>query len=123
MSLVGTWENEFGSIMRIEHVNEDGTFTATYSSHTGATGVYRVMGIADPDPVGGSQTVAFAVSWHSVEGKPDPSWHWVSGFAGQLQTIDGQEIMSTTYLLQKNTEPQDNWGSTIVATAKFVKQR
>lgn len=124
MSLVGTWKNEFGSIMTIEHVNEDGTFAGRYQSHTGATGVYDMVGITDPapDPAAGGQAVSFSVSWHSLEGKADPSWHWVSAFAGQLQTVDGRDVIPTMMLLQKVTEPGDDWESTSVCAMKFTRE-
>ncbi len=97
----------------------------TYASHTGATGVYNLTGITDtdPDPNVNSQTVAYTISWRNVAPDGDEEGaHWVSGFAGQVQQIDGKERMTTTYLLQQHTDPSANWGSTIVATATFRRQ-
>ena len=33
-----------------------------------------------------------------------------------------QEKLSATYLLQQHTDPSNNWGSTIIATATFTRQ-
>ncbi|MEM6299658.1 MAG: pepsin-like aspartic protease, partial [Bacteroidota bacterium] len=120
-----TWVNEFGSIMNIQSVDPStGIFYGTYKSDTGATGQYRLTGITDnnPDPTVNSQALSFSISWRSYVGSNDDTQYWVSAFSGQLQYINGYPVITTTYLLQKNTNPADNWGSTIVATATFRQQ-
>lgn len=126
--VTGNWENEFGSLLTILYVdNSTGVFTGTYSSHTGATGNYYVIGVTDymPDPTINSQTISFSVSWRSYSSPPTPPKegdNWVSGFAGQLQiNPDGTQQIVSTYLLQKNSNPADNWGATVVATATFKR--
>lgn len=128
IDIKGKWKNEFNSVMDITRVDpKTGIFSGTYSSTTGATGTYLVTGITDISPDrdpknDNSQTIAFAVSWRDIGGNPDGA-HWVSGFAGQLQIVEGEQVMSTTYLLQKNTLPADNWGATVVAVATFRRVR
>jgi Avidin family len=127
INLEGTWFNEFGSTMEITSVNPDtGMFVGIYKSHTGATGVYHLTGITDvkPDPKVNSQTVAFAISWRNIESSGDDDGsNWVSAFSGQVQIVDGNQLkMTTTYLFQKDTNPSDNWGSTIVDKATFTRQ-
>ena len=46
MTLLGKWINQFGSIMNIEQT-DNGIFTGSYGSHTGATGNYKVVGVYD----------------------------------------------------------------------------
>lgn len=140
-NLIGIWENEFGSQMNVHWLdNETGIFRATYSSTTGATGVYNVVGIVDKSPSEtiNSQTISFSVSWRSIldsEEKHKPSSvskeqnneeanpdNWVSAFAGQIQEIGGEYKISTTYLLQKNTNPEDSWSSTVIAPSVFSKK-
>lgn len=125
INLEGTWINEFGSTMEIASVDpKTGTFAGIYQSHTGATGVYNLTGITDikPDPNVNSQTVAFAISWRNIESSGDEDGsNWVSAFSGQVQIVDGRQQMTTTYLFQKNTNPSDNWGSTIVDKATFTR--
>ncbi len=122
MTVSGVWQNEFGSTLEIGPVASDGTFRGTYRSHTGTTGVYPVMGVADPEPTGDNISVSFSVTWRSLEGKEDPSWHWVSGFTGLLQEKNGQETLSTTYLLQQNaTTSAPDWMATAVYPSKFTR--
>ena len=122
LNLQGKWFNEFGSEMILK-IKDNKYVEGIYKSDTGATGTYTVVGIADEKPEGNSQTVAFAVSWRPIEKeKADPTFNWVSGFAGQLQMIDEEEVLTTTYLLSKNTNPEDNWGSTIVDKATFKRK-
>ena len=120
----GKWVNEYGSLMDILEVDSaTGIFSGTYASTTGASGKYRVTGITDtkPDPKINSQALAFSVSWRDLGGDPADA-NWVSAFSGQIQIIDGKEVMTTTYLLQENTDPQNNWGSTIVDKATFKRK-
>lgn len=122
LSASGLWHNEFGSTLEIGRVSGDGSFTGRYRSHTGASGVYPVMGVADPSPDGSSLAVSFAVSWRSLEGKPDPSWHWVSAFTGLVTSADGSERMDTTYLLQRNlTRDMPAWMATAVYPSVFKR--
>ncbi len=123
LSVSGVWENEFGSTLEIGPLAADGTFSGRYGSHTGASGVYPVVGVADPQPEGDSVAVSFAVSWRSLEGEPDPSWHWVSGFTGLLQLTAGVEVMKTTYLLQQNaTAAVPEWMATAVYPSTFRRK-
>lgn len=126
IDLKGKWKNQFGSVMDIIDADaESGIFCGRYSSTTGATGTYRLTGITDTRPDhkkdnNNSQTVAFAVSWRDLGGDPSGQ-HWVSAFSGQVQLIDGKQVLQTTYLLQANTLPQDDWGATKIAFATFER--
>lgn len=122
-NLCGTWINQFGSLMTISYCNPyTGVLSGTYASSTGATGVYRLIGITDksPDPNVNSQTISFSVSWRSISGPNDDTQYWVSAFAGQYQIINNVPTITTSYLLQHNTNPADNWGSTIIDKSTFV---
>ncbi len=122
-SVSGVWINEFGSTLEIGPIASDGTFRGTYRSDTGATGVYPVVGVTDPEPVGTSITIAFSVNWRSLEGSPDPSWHWVSAFSGLLEEKDGEEVLSTLYLLQQNVSEQvQAWQATAVYPSVFKRR-
>jgi hypothetical protein len=97
MSLTGTWENSYGSVMNLTQ-SDDGSVIGQYASSTGSTGVYWVVGHADPsaqaDPraqADKGQAAALSIYWRSIAGGPsDPSWHYVSGFSGQRVTVNGQ---------------------------------
>lgn len=123
VDITGTWQNEFGSLMDIETVDPvTGIFSGIYSSSTGATGKYLFVGLTDPqpDPKVNSQTLSFANSWRDLGGDPADA-NWMSAFSGQLQIVDGVQVITTTYLLQQNTDPANNWGSTIIDKATYKR--
>ncbi|MCE0494426.1 avidin/streptavidin family protein [Vibrio salinus] len=84
-NLSGVWNNTYGSVMTLR---EDGNrILGTYSSHTGSTGTYLLVGSCTsraPTSKAG-QSVAFSIFWRNVqEGTPDESWHWTGSMTGQL---------------------------------------
>ncbi|WP_404374189.1 avidin/streptavidin family protein [Sphingomonas sp. MMS24-J45] len=95
MTLSGVWQNEYGSIMDLS-VLSGGLVFGTYSSSTGSTGKYCVIGFqqsAEPTTAAG-QAVALAIEWHSIAGGAgDPSWNWSSGLSGQLSLENGKESL------------------------------
>ena len=119
VSLTGRWRNEFGSIMEVGPVAENGSFAGTYSSSTGATGCYPVLGFVDPCPPEAGQTVSFSVSWRSMTGDYDKSWHWVSAFAGILASPNGVDTLRTQYLLQQDPTAAPDYLATAVFPATF----
>ncbi|NKN32291.1 avidin/streptavidin family protein [Marichromatium bheemlicum] len=122
LSASGRWRNAFGSTLEIGTIAADGTFRGQYRSDTGASGVYPVVGVADPQPAGESISCAFSVSWRSLEGDHDPSWHWVSGFVGTVQLRDGIETLDTSYLLQRDITPETpEWMATAIYPSTFKR--
>ncbi len=100
MSLAGTWENSYGSRMRL--VESNGVVTGIYESTTGSTGRYHVSGWQQ----GGAPTeeagvpVALAIEWHSIDGgQGDASWNWVSALGGQLSLVTGLPVLTLTHLM------------------------
>jgi saccharopepsin len=106
MTLAGVWKNEYGSIMTL-NLAEPNTLTGTYESSTGSSGTYRVIGYetnAEPTPNAG-QPVSLAINWHSLAvGPPDNSWHWVSGFSGQISIVNGAEQLVLAHALVASIE-------------------
>lgn len=90
MSVTGIWVNSYGSIMDLYQF-DDGVVSGRYKSDTGASGVYPVIGYAAPEPPSGTgQGLALSIYWRSLAGgAPNPTWHYVSGFSGQLIALDG----------------------------------
>lgn len=91
MNVNGAWVNVFGSVVTLVQ-SDGGVVVGTYTSTTGASGSYWVVGFTDPNPPtgGNGQSLAFSILWRSFDGgTPDPSWHYVSGFSGQMVVIDG----------------------------------
>jgi len=100
MTLAGVWRNDYGSRMSLD-VDGDLIF-GTYSSTTGSTGTYGVVGrqqAVDPTSALG-QAAALAIAWRSiVPGPADNSWHWSSALSGQLSLEDGRESLVLTHAL------------------------
>lgn len=95
MTLNGVWQNEYGSQMSLT-VYGGNLVYGTYTSSTGSTGKYMVIGYqqtANPTTAAG-QAVALAIEWHSIAGGTgDPSWNWSSGLSGQLSIQNGKESL------------------------------
>lgn len=90
MNVNGSWVNVFGSVVTLQQF-DDGVVVGMYTSTTGASGSYWVVGFTDPNPPtnGNGQSLAFTILWRSFDGgTPDPSWHYVSGFSGQMVVVD-----------------------------------
>jgi hypothetical protein len=91
MSVTGAWINVYRSVVSLVQFDA-GVVAGTYTSTTGSSGSYWVVGFTDPNPPVGAngQTLAFSILWRSFSGgTPDPSWHYVSGFSGQMVAADG----------------------------------
>ncbi len=90
----GVWTNSYGSIMRLQA--EGGAITGYYSSTTGSTGVYKIVGFYDPEPTSKSRgtTVALAIAWRSyVGGEGGTGSHWTSTMSGKYFVDKDQEKM------------------------------
>jgi len=99
------WINSYDSKLYIGPIAEDGTFSGNYSSTTGATGDYPVVGVADPSPIGDTQTISFSVSWKSRVGRYDPSWHDVSSFTGLVKLNQtGKPCLKLNHLFQQSIQ-------------------
>lgn len=106
MGISGIWHNEYGSVMALT-MEPDGGISGRYSSTTGSTGTYPVIGWADPREPGPDrgQSLALSISWRSMGDEPqDPSWHWVSGLGGQLVNEAGAERMILLHDMVASTE-------------------
>ncbi len=111
--LAGTWYNSYCS--QIEFiVYNDGRVLGSYTSHTGATGSYVMVGWINEDTgdVGAEigSPVALSIQWrpYNVNStQADGSWHWVSNFSGQYHptqtvSVPGQkdyQILETLEVL------------------------
>ncbi|MGF1766835.1 pepsin-like aspartyl protease [Enterovibrio makurazakiensis] len=124
LTLEGTWQNEFGSLMTLKQTENNGItclFTGSYTSHTGETGAYQVNAVSDALPTENGLTVSINVLWKNLapDAKPSEYDHALSSFTGQLQLVNGDAVINTTYLLVSNTAPADDWGATIIDKSTF----
>ncbi|WP_136162537.1 avidin/streptavidin family protein [Sphingomonas flavalba] len=106
MTLAGTWQNEYGSQMVLSEINANLVW-GQYSSTTGSTGKYMVIGYqqtANPKPAAG-QAVALAIEWHSIVAGPgDPSWNWSSGLSGQISIQNGKESLVLAHAMVASSD-------------------
>ncbi|CAD6560128.1 hypothetical protein LMG27952_07049 [Paraburkholderia hiiakae] len=81
---LGTWRNQYGSLLEIAQHEADGRVSGTYRSETGATGTYPASGWIG-EAHDGNRPFALAVQWRPLDSDViDPGWHWVSVMAGVL---------------------------------------
>jgi saccharopepsin len=110
MSVTGSWLNGYGSVMFLTE-GEGGSVSGAYTSTTGSSGSFWIVGFtgsAASQNIG--QPLAFSILWKSfTAGTPDPSYHWVSGFSGQLQPLnpvnDGPTLILFNDLVATAADP------------------
>jgi hypothetical protein len=118
MSLDGSWYNEHGSEMQISIAPDGTTLTGTYRTRVGlANGLYPLVGYCDPRPDAMSTALGFTVIWNNASGDANSVTSW----CGQYQTIDGCETITALWLLTQETDPSDNWQSTMVGEDCFIR--
>ncbi|MGH9947223.1 MAG: avidin/streptavidin family protein [Pyrinomonadaceae bacterium] len=115
MRLAGIWYNQLGS--KMELVLKQGNLSGWYETAVGsASGPYVLAGRTDTDD-DAARNVGWVVSWENDKGSSDS----VTAWSGELQEIDGEEVISTTWLLTIETTPATNWKSTLVGKDIFTR--
>jgi hypothetical protein len=119
MNVSGIWYSELGSKMTVK-VNK-GQIDGTYETAVGgAQGQYVLTGRTDIDPVKDSSlNIGWVVMWEGQQGNTDSLTSW----SGQLQELDGQEVITTFWLLTIETKPDANWKSTLIGQDVFKRTR
>lgn len=116
MDITGRWYNELGSTLLIQEVQNgivQGLYSTVVSSHGCAEGVFVVSGVTDTDS--GGQAVAFSVAWQNGR----CSCKSVTAWSGQI--VD--DHISAFWLLTQETEPTQNWQSTIIGQDVFTRSQ
>ncbi len=115
MRLDGEWFNELGSKMILKVKGRN--ITGTYHTAVGdASGIYELVGRTDTN-AGATRNVGFVVSW---ENDKKGSSNAVTAWSGELQMdANGDQVIVTTWLLTEETDPIDNWKSTIIGKDVF----
>jgi len=116
MCLDGRWYNELGSAMELEvHGN---MVSGTYHTAVGeAEGRYPITGATDMEALNQNQVVGLVVVWMNDKSNS----HSVTTWSGQLQMIAGEEVLRTTWLLTHETDPEQDWKSTLVGSDVFTR--
>uniref|UniRef100_UPI0006E45D12 avidin/streptavidin family protein n=1 Tax=Hymenobacter sp. AT01-02 TaxID=1571877 RepID=UPI0006E45D12 len=116
MDINGKWYNELGS--EVEFRLEGNQVTGQYHTAVGdATGVYPLVGQLNASLESG-QAIGFVVVWQN-EHKDSNS---VTCWSGQAQTVDGVDLISTTWLLTSETDVSEFWESTLVGKDVFKRE-
>ena len=81
-----------------------------------ASGAYPLVGEINTSPETG-QAIGFVVVWQN-EKKNSNS---VTAWSGQLQLVNDEEVITTTWLLTQETDQEDDWESTLVGKDIFTR--
>jgi hypothetical protein len=114
MNLNGTWYNELGSQMTLQ--TNGNIISGTYQTAVGdASGIFNLIGqiVLDDDS---SLVLGWVVVWQNQFGNSDSVTTW----SGQLQSVNGTPTIVTTWLLTSETDPNDDWHSTLVGKDIFT---
>jgi hypothetical protein len=127
MKLEGIWWNELGSMMEIEIDPADPkTFRGRYHTNVGNAKekAYPLIGRCDIRGLD-SKMVGFVVAWNAdpPAAKEVPRAPSVTAWSGQLQVVEGEDVITTTWLLDRLTDPKDDWESTLVGMDYFTRKR
>lgn len=122
MPISGTWFNELNSAMELsvsESPNGGSVITGIYKSQVGAAdGIYNLSGITDEGTGDATPNIGFSVSWVNPTNGNSNS---VTSWSGQLQIVNGQEIITAFWLLTQETNPTNNWSATRIGEDVFTR--
>ena len=117
MQLEGEWENQNGSVLSVDAV-EDGTFSGTFQSTKGRAARnrrYPVRGCVN------GALVAFAVDFR----EPQADLASISNFTGRLEG----DVLHTVWVLARayedaaRTKPTQPWNTFLVNADRFERRR
>jgi hypothetical protein len=111
VSLLGTWQNELGSVMTIEKV-DGATFSGTYaSSVSGGQGSVNgtLAGMVSGD------AIAFTVNWA-------PTFSSVTGWNGLLLSDGSSVFIYSLWNLASTPDQPENFWESILAGADLFEQ-
>jgi Avidin family len=116
MDIRGEWFNELNSRMLITDVTGS-VFRGKYESKVGhAKGQYDVVGRIS-FPSDDNRTIAFVVAWQNGVVDSDAVTSW----SGEIREVNGDQYITTTWLLTGETSPKADWQSTIVGKDLFTR--
>jgi hypothetical protein len=116
MSVQGTWYNELGSMMQLQ-VN-GASITGAYQTAVGsASGTYQLVGSIDTEPSPNGQAIAWVVVWNNAYGNS----HSITAWSGQYQIIDGEEEITTLWLLTSEQPSELDWKATNINQDVFKR--
>lgn len=116
MDISGLWYNELNSTMELAVNGKQ--LKGRYISAVGqAQGPYELTGFLDVDDA--TPTLGWVVVWKNARAYA-PS---VTAWTGQAQTILGEELIDTTWLLTRSTAVQEDWEATVIGKDLFRRTK
>ena len=116
MNIEGKWYNELGS--QVDFEIKGNLLSGKYQTAVGdASGIYLLTGQLNASQEV-SQALGFVVVWQN-EHKDSNS---VTSWSGQAQEIDGEDVITTTWLLTSETEADEDWQSTLIGKDVFKRE-
>lgn len=117
MDIQGVWYNELGSNLVVKASGQ--LLAGSYESAVGSSqGVYQMSGMIDPVQTSG-QTFGMVVVWNNSTSDLQSTTTW----CGQLQMINGQETLTTMWLLNQASAPSENWESMLIGQDVFTRNQ
>ncbi len=116
--LSGTWYGRHGSRLELT-VRHDGTIEGTFfAPGDGAAGAFPLVGLSDPRSFEGSRSFGFVVVWNNDY----VNQHSATSWSGQYQIVNGEELLTTNWLLTRETPPDECWAATMVGSDTFRRE-
>jgi hypothetical protein len=84
----------------------------------GAKGPYALGGRRVSAPSRQGEAVGFVVAWTNDEWSSQSATTW----SGQYQVVGGAEVLHTTWLLTRETDPAEDWQSSFVGQDVFTRE-
>ncbi|NOJ29835.1 MAG: hypothetical protein DA328_06680 [Nitrososphaeraceae archaeon] len=114
----GIWYNELGSKMIIDSIN-DGQIIGNYETTVGsAQGLYTLSGRTEKNVKSQeNQSIGWVVVWDNEI----TNNNCVTSWSGQLQEIEGEEVIHAYWMLTIETVPGSNWKSTLIGYDTFKR--
>lgn len=125
--LIGIWQNELGSKMNIEKIDNK-TITGTYWSAVGTVtdhGNFPFIGTITPEGY-----IGIVVNWTELQESTNQDNNIlgkITTWIGKVETIINQNqqeetIIKTNWTHIKTTPEQTNWNNTLIGNNTFKKQ-
>ncbi len=116
--LAGTWYGRHGARLELT-VQHDGTIEGTFfTPGDGSSGAFPLVGMCDTRSFEGSRSFGFVVVWNNDY----VNQHSATSWSGQYQIVNGEEMLTTNWLLTRETAPEECWAATMVGSDTFRRE-
>ena len=110
-SLIGSWQNELGSVLVIDSIKKDHQIMGIYKSSTGVDGrIFPLQGWINRDDQSGRMAIAFTVRWEGYGS--------ITSWTGYLDTDEEGTYIKTLWHLVR-PQPELPWERIITNSSLF----